>query len=81
MAQIYDNWTRFFFDYITLILILLLVGYALIKKPKHMNLVYMQLVLMLAAQILYTIRSSARIFHGDKSYFGRHIPEWTYTCE
>ena len=45
-----------------------------------MTLVYVQLILLLTAQILYCIRSSARIFEADKTYFGRKLPAWTYTC-
>ena len=35
---------------------------------------------MLGAQVLYCIRSSARIIKHDSTYFGRHLPSWTYTC-
>lgn len=75
-----DNWMRFFLDFLTLIFIISLGGYISLKRPKHMKLVYVQLFLLFSAQLLYCIRSSARIYTDDTTYFGRYLPDWTYTC-
>jgi len=79
-AQVFDNVIRFVFDYLTLFLILFVGGYIVVRRPNNMISVKIQLILLLAAQILYCIRSSARIYEGDKTYFGRKLPTWTYTC-
>ena len=79
-VQLLDNWFRFILDFITLLSIIVLSGYIFLRRPKNMKLVYVQLVLLFTAQVLYCIRSAARIYTNDTTYFGRHLPSWTYTC-
>ena len=67
-------------DLLTLVVIVLFGIYIFLKRNRHLKNVYLQLILLLVAQILYTIRSFYRLWYQDVTYKGIHLPAWTASC-
>ena len=75
-----DNYCHGIVDFITLCVICIFGSYIVMKRNRHLKNVYIQLGLLLLAQILYTIRSSYRLWYQDVTYKGIYLPSWTASC-
>ena len=80
-AQSVQNWIRYFVDNVCLVLILVVIYKVGFRRYKELRKVYVQLILLLLAQLLYCTRSSARLYLDDRTYLGKHLPWWTYLCQ